>query len=225
MDVARALLAVVLPMRCVVCGRGEELLCSECRAGLLVLRGTLCARCGAPTAWPVERCGECAGRRLSFASARAAIGYDAAGRALVSAWKERGIGRVAVLAADLVTATVPKPPVEALTFVPGEGDRVGWRGVNTAEELARALGRRWELPVERLLERTRRVRPQRGLTRAERRANIRAAFRAHGAPPPPAVGLVDDVYTTGATVSVAARALKAAGARRVHVVTFARAVR
>ena len=224
MDVGRALLAVVLPERCLVCGRGEELLCPECRAGLLVLRGALCARCGAPTAWPVERCGECAGRRPSFASARAAIGYDAAGRALVSAWKERGIGRVAVLAADLVAASVPKPPVEALTFVPGEGDRVGWRGVNTAEELARALGRRWELPVEMLLERTRRVRPQRGLTRAERRANIRAAFRARGAPPP-AVGLVDDVYTTGATVSVAARALKPAGARRVHVVTFARAVR
>jgi predicted amidophosphoribosyltransferase len=225
MDVARALLAVVLPERCLVCGRGEELLCSGCRAGLLVLRGALCARCGAPTAWPVERCGECAGRRLSFASARAAIGYDAAGRALVSAWKERGIGRVSILAAGLVTATVPKPPVEALTFVPGEDDRVGWRGVNTAQELAGALGKRWELPVEKLLERTRRVRPQRGLTRAERRANIRAAFRARGAAPPRAVGLVDDVYTTGATVSVAARALKAAGARRVHVVTFARAVR
>jgi predicted amidophosphoribosyltransferase len=224
MDVARALLAVVLPERCLACGRGEELLCPACRAGLLVLRGALCGRCGAPTAWPVERCGECAGRRLSFASARAAIGYDAAGRTLVSAWKERGIGRVAVLAAELVAAAVPRPAVEALTFVPGEGDRVGWRGVNTAEALARALRARWDLPVERLLDRTRRVRPQRGLTKAERRANIRAAFRSRGAAPR-TVCLVDDVYTTGATVSVAARALKAAGARRVHVVTFARAVR
>jgi predicted amidophosphoribosyltransferase len=224
MDVTRALLAVVLPERCLACGRGEELLCPACRAGLLVLRGTRCARCGAPTAWPVERCGECAGRRLSFASARAAIAYDAAGRALVSAWKERGIGRVAGLAADLVAATVPRPPVDALAFVPGEGDRVGWRGVNTAEELARALGRRWELPVERLLARTRRVRPQRGLTRAQRRANIQAAFHAAGAAPR-AVALVDDVYTTGATVSAAARGLKVAGARRVHVITLARSIR
>jgi predicted amidophosphoribosyltransferase len=224
MDVARALLAVVLPERCLACGRGEELLCPACRAGLLVLRGALCGRCGAPTAWPVERCGECAGRRLSFASARAAIGYDAAGRTLVSDWKERGIGRVAVLAAELVAATVPRPAVEVLTFVPGEGDRVGWRGVNTAEALARALGGPWDLPVERLLDRTRRVRPQRGLTKAERHANIRAAFRSRGAAPR-TVCLADDVYTTGATVSVAARALKAAGARRVHVVTFARAVR
>jgi predicted amidophosphoribosyltransferase len=224
MDVGRALLGVVLPERCLVCGRGEELLCPDCRASLLVLRGTLCARCGAPTAWPVERCGECAGRRLSFASARAAVAYDAAARALVSAWKERGIGRVAGLAAELVAATVPRPPVEGLAFVPGEGDRVGWRGVNTAEELASALSRRWALPVASLLARTRRVRPQRGLSRSDRRANIRAAFRPCG-DPPRAVGLVDDVYTTGATVGAAARELRRAGARAVHVVTFARAVR
>jgi predicted amidophosphoribosyltransferase len=224
MDVGHALLAVVLPERCLVCGLGDELLCPACRAGLLVLRGTVCARCGAPTAWPVERCGECAGRRLSFASARAAVAYDAAARALVSAWKERGIGRVTALAAELVARTVPRPQVDTLTFVPADGDRAAWRGANTAEELAGALGRRWELPVQGLLARTRSVRPQRGLTRAQRHANIRAAFRAVGAAPR-AVGLVDDVYTTGATVSVAALALKTAGARRVHVVTLARAVR
>jgi predicted amidophosphoribosyltransferase len=101
---------------------------------------------------------------------------------------------------------------------------VGWRGLNTAEELARALGARWDLPVRRLLVRARGARPQRGLSRAERRANIRAAFRGAGASPP-AVGLVDDVYTTGSTVSAAARELRAAGARRVHVVTFARSLR
>jgi predicted amidophosphoribosyltransferase len=78
--------------------------------------------------------------------------------------------------------------------------------------------------VRPLLVRARRVRPQRGLTRAERRANIRTAFRARGEPPR-AVALVDDVYTTGATVGAGARELKRAGARTVHVVTFARAVR
>ena len=177
MDVGRAVLGLVLPERCLACGRGEELLCAECRRGLLVLRGTLCARCGCPTAWPVERCGECAGRRLAFASARSAVAYDAAARALVSAWKERGIARIAGLAAELVAETVPKPPVEALAFIPGEGDRVGWRGANPARELAGALAGRWGLPVVPLLARTRSARPQRGPHEAERRANIRAAFR------------------------------------------------
>jgi predicted amidophosphoribosyltransferase len=81
----------------------------------------------------------------------------------------------------------------------------------------------WDLPVAELLARTRHVQPQRGLTRGQRRHNVRGAFRAGRAPA--SVALVDDVYTTGATVAVAATELRRAGARAVHVVTFARAVR
>ena len=224
MGLAAALLGLLLPERCVACGCGELLLCEDCRDQLLVLRGTLCARCGCPTAWPVERCGECAGRQLAFVSARAAVAYDGPARALVSAWKERGLRRAGGLAAKLVAETVPRPPVEALTFVPGEGDRVAWRGLNTAEELARSLAAPWRLPVEPLLVRVRSVRPQRGLPRTARAANVRGSFRA-SAGVPPSVALVDDVYTTGATAHTAARELKRGGARSVHVVAFARAIR
>lgn len=219
-----AIVDLFLPERCLACGGGDALLCAACRASLLLLGGTLCARCGCPTAWPVERCGECAGRRIAFASARAAVAYDATARALVAAWKERGLRRVGGLAAELVVNVVPRPRVDALTFVPAEGDRAGWRGLNTAEELARALGARWELPVEPYLARAGRVRRQRGLSRAERRMNVRSAFRPAGRAPR-ALGLVDDVYTTGATAAAAARELKRTGARAVHVVTFARSVR
>jgi predicted amidophosphoribosyltransferase len=224
MGLADAVLGLLLPERCVACGAGELLLCDACRGELLVLRGTLCARCGCPTAWPVERCGECAGRRLAFASARAAVAYDGPARALVSAWKERGLRRAGGLAAELVAETVPRPPVEALTFVPGEGDRVAWRGLNTAEELARSLAAPWQLPVEPLLERVRSVRPQRGLPRTARAANVRGSFRARRTVPR-TVALVDDVYTTGATAAAAARELRRLGARSVHVVAFARAIR
>jgi predicted amidophosphoribosyltransferase len=215
---------LLLPQRCVVCGRGEEsLLCALCRAGLIRLRGTVCARCGAPTAWPVERCGECAGRRLAFASARAAVAYDATARALVAAWKERGLRRLGSDAADLVVQVVPPPRAEALTWVPADADRSRWRGLSTAEALARELAERWELPVVSVLERMRPIRRQRGLSRAARRANVRDAF--HAGTPPALVAVVDDVYTTGATVDAVARALVRAGAHRVEVVTFARAVR
>ena len=88
----------------------------------------------------------------------------------------------------------------------------------------RASGDRWELPVARLLERTRRVGRQRGLTRTERRANVSKAFRAT-ADAPACVCLVDDVYTTGSTVLAAATELRRAGAAEVHVVAFARVVR
>ena len=216
---------LLLPQRCVVCrtgGAGQ--LCASCRERLPRLTGPLCARCGAPTAWPVARCAECAGRRLAFASARAAVEYDDAVRALVSAWKDRGLRRLAREAAELVAETVPRPGVEALTFVPPDGDRSVKRGHHPAERLAAGLAERWQLELVPLLRRTREVRPQRGLPLVDRRRNVRGAFRARRKAPA-TVALVDDVYTSGATVAAAASELRAAGARRVEVVTFARVVR
>jgi predicted amidophosphoribosyltransferase len=219
-----AVLAILLPQRCLVCRRPGEPLCGACKDGLQRIPPPWCERCGAPTAWPVGRCGECAGRRLAFASARAAVLYDEATRGLIAAWKERGLRHVAAIAAGLVVETVPRPDVEALTFVPPDGDRSLERGHHPAEKLARELGRRWELPTMALLARTRQLPRQAGLPLAERRRNVRGAF-APAASSPAVLCLVDDVYTSGATAAAAATALRKAGARRIHVVTLARAVR
>jgi ComF family protein len=221
---ALRLLDLVFPRRCVACGRGEELVCDDCRALLRRLDGTLCARCGSPTAWPVARCRECAGRRLSFASARAAIAYEGPARPLVAGWKDRGLRLLAREFAGLVAEVVPRPPVEALTFIPGDPERSLKRAQNPAEALAHQLGRRWALPVERFLSRREPTKPQRGLSREQRRKNVRGSF-AVVAQPPVEVALVDDVYTTGATVATAATELRRAGARSVHVIAFARTVR
>ena len=216
------MLDLLLPQRCVVCERGGSQLCAECRDELQRLEPPLCARCGAPTAWPVERCKECAGRRIAFATARAAVAYDDAARRLVHAWKERGLRRLAVETAALVAERLPPPEVEALTFVPSDRTRRSERGHNPAERLAQELAALWELPCVPLLTRTRGGR-QRGGSVVERRS-VRGAFRATTAAPR-RVALVDDVYTTGATASAASTALRAAGARRVDVVTFARTLR
>jgi competence protein ComFC len=215
-------LDLLLPRRCVVCGCGGTQLCAACREELPRIEPPLCARCGAPTAWPVERCRECAGRRLAFASARAAVGYDAAARRLVHAWKERGLRRLAGETAELVAARVPSPEVEALTFVPADRGRQLERGHNPAERLALELAALWELPCLPLLERTRGGR-QRGSSAVERRT-VRGSFRATKAAPR-TVALIDDVYTTGATAAAASSALRAAGARRVEAIAFARALR
>src|SRR6266550_6186727 len=216
------MLDLLLPQRCVVCGCGGRQLCAGCRDELQRIEPPLCARCGAPTAWPVERCRECAGRRLGFASARAAVGYDAAARRLVHAWKERGLRRLAAEAAQLVAERLPPPEVEALTFVPAERWRRLERGHNPAERLALELAAHWELPCLSLLERTRGGR-QRGSSATERRT-VRGAFRARSAAPR-TVAVIDDVYTTGATAAAVASALRAAGARRVEAIAFARALR
>lgn len=218
------LLDLLLPQRCAGCSARADGLCAGCRALLVRLDGPCCARCGGPTAWPVARCCECAGRRIAFAEARAAVAYDRVVRRLVAGWKERGLRRVAALAAGLVAEVVPRPDAAALAWVPPDRDRGLERGHSTARGLARELARAWELEPAPLLERTRAAPRQRGLTRSERRRNVVGAFRARGTPPR-RVCLVDDVYTTGATVSAAASALRAAGAREVVVVTFARTLR
>ena len=217
-------LDLLLPVRCAVCAAGGEQLCAGCRERLPVLQPPLCERCGAPTAWPVTRCRECSGRRLAFASARAAVEYDDRVRRLVAAWKERGLRRLAAEAADAIAMAVEPPGVSALTYVPPDRERVLQRGHHPAQRLALELGRRWELPVRDLVGRTRSVPHQRGLSRAERRRNVAGAFRPAGGAPG-RVALVDDVYTSGATVAAAASALRKGGARRVEVVTFARVVR
>jgi ComF family protein len=171
----------------------------------------------------VERCSECGGRRLAFTRARAAVAYDDPVRRIVAAWKERGLRRLTVWAAGVVVETLAPVAADCVTFVPPDRERVLQRGHHPAESLARELARSWGLEATALLQRIRRVRPQRGLSRAERRRNVSGAFEAR--PPPASVLLVDDVYTTGATVHAAASALRRAGARRVEVVTFARAIR
>jgi len=217
-------LDLLLPQRCLGCGRHGDQLCCACVGRLPRLEPPFCERCGAPTAWPVARCRECAGRRLAFASATAALAYEGDVRAFVSAWKERGLRRLAALAGEIVAEAVARPNALALAFVPADPSRGTKRGHHPAERLAHELGTRWELPVARLLDRPKPVRPQRGLRLSQRRRNVAGAFRPAGSSPA-RVALVDDVYTSGATANAAASALRAAGARRVTVVTFARAVR
>jgi len=152
------------------------------------------------------------------------VAYDEPVPQLVGAWKERGLRRLARLAAEIVTQTIAEPDVSGLAYVPGDPDRRLKRGHHAAERLARELGDAWGVPVLALLGRSAGSSRQRGLAQAERRRNVAGAFRAT-ARSPARVALVDDVYTTGATVNAAASALRQSGARRVEVVTFARTIR
>ena len=218
------MLDLLLPQRCLVCSLPGAQVCDGCTAALRRIEPPLCARCGAPTAWPVQRCGECAGRRLAFAQARAVLVYDDPLRQVVVAWKERGLRRLAAWAAAVVRDSLARPDVACVAFVPGDPDRRLKRGHHAAERLATELAAEWELPLRPLLTRARGSPRQRGLTQHERRRNVAGAFLAHGRVPA-RVTLVDDVYTTGATANAAASALRKGGAYNVEVVTLARTIR
>lgn len=139
-------------------------------------------------------------------------------------WKERGLEQLAVVAAELVAEVVPVPDVDLLLPVPADPERALERGRVAQAGLARALGARWDLPVAEPLRRVRALPRQRGLALAERRRNVRDSVGVSDEVPR-SVCVVDDVYTSGATADACGTALRRAGARRVEVVTFARAVR
>jgi predicted amidophosphoribosyltransferase len=219
-----ALLDLLLPERCAVCERPGEALCEPCRDGLLRLSPPVCERCGSPGAWPVRRCAECSGRRLAFARARSALVYDERARTFVRSWKERGRRELAAEAAALVAEGIARPAVDVLTAVPGDPERALKRGDVPPRALAEELAALWSLPCAALLRRTRALQPQRGLSLAERRRNVRDALAVTGEAPR-RVCVIDDVYTSGATANACAAALRAAGARHVEVITLARAVR
>ncbi len=174
------------------------------------------------------RCGDVSSARGGGSPSRrreAAVVYETRARAFVSSWKERGRRDLAAAAAGLVVEAFPIPPAVALVPVPADPDRRARRGPSAVDALARALATAWGgAELRPLLTRRPRRTRQRGLSLAARRANVRGAFVARG-PVPPAVCLVDDVYTTGSTVDACAAALRRAGAARVDVVTFARAIR
>jgi predicted amidophosphoribosyltransferase len=112
-----------------------------------------------------------------------------------------------------------------LVPVPVHPGRMRKTGLNQAAGIAGSLARATALPLADLLERDRDSTPQVGLARRERLVNARRSAAAKREPPRGRLVLVDDVYTTGATLDACARALIEAGAEDVVAVTFARALR
>jgi ComF family protein len=148
-------------------------------------------------------------------------------RDAIHALKYGGLPRIAD---DLAATMAPLCPAtnepSALIPIPLAPKRARQRGYNQAEVLAAALARRWRTPVVLdVLIRRRETPTQTALTPETRLANVAGAFatRHDERLPSSALMLIDDVFTTGATLAEAARALEQAGATKVYGVTFARA--
>jgi ComF family protein len=227
-SIADRLISLLVPPLCLGC-RGPErpglVVCDRCRSGLIRLGDPRCGCCGAPVVTSGPRCPECRGRDLAFTTAWAPFAYEATARALVGALKQRGATQgAAFMGAEIATRAPPGLVGGTLVPVPAHPGRRRRTGMNQAAWLAGSLGRRLGLPMVAVLERAGTA-PQVGLARRERLLNARGSVRARLRPPRGRLVLVDDVYTTGATLDACARALLEAGAEDVVAVTFARALR
>lgn len=219
----------MLPGECLTCrgpaGPGDPLVCPLCQSRWRSLPHPQCERCGQPLSGVASGCRVCAAWPEEMGRARSAVWFDDAARPAVHQLKYGGWWRVAEPMARLVARLDPCGEKGVLVPVPLAAARARLRGYNQAERLARALSNLTGLPLrDDLLSRTRETRTQTALAPEARRANVSGAFRAEGVPSGIRLILVDDVFTTGATLLEAATALREAGAGRVESVTFARAV-
>jgi ComF family protein len=235
-----AALALVYPQACAVCAasvesRHDGVACASCwrSTRLFAEKDTLCWKCGLFTEAAVSqdrrmsiRCGECDDD--VFTAARACGFYDGALRASVLELKRQP--HVASRLARLMLATQQRPPLSSANLiipVPLHSERERERGFNQAALLARELARLSQLPLDEhsVVRRVHTERHRAGMDARARRESVAEAFAIRH--PELVAGqrvlLVDDVFTTGATVSACAAALKDAGAEEVLVLTIARA--
>lgn len=218
----------LLPGACLACGEdagpADPLICPLCQSRWRRLPEPQCVRCGQPSLLDGDPCRFCAGWPVELVRARSAVWLDEGARRAVHTLKYGGWWRVAEPLAGTMRGLVAAGPGVTLVPVPLSPGRVRRRGYNQAERLARALARvMGGRVVPGLLVRTRHTATQTALSPEERRANIAAAFGVAGRVAGRVV-LVDDVLTTGATLSEAALTLAKAGAKTVEAVTFARAL-
>jgi ComF family protein len=239
------LLELLFPSPCPGCGRPGTAgsFCGPCATVVELLPSRRCTLCAEPLPPPLavgaggplvlpgelpegrgERCASCARHPPAFSRALVPFAHGGAVADAIHRLKYRGRREVARSLAALVVppAAVHLAGATALAPIPLHPARRRERGYDQALLLAREAARLARVPLApNLLTRARSTRPQVGLSRAERIANVAGAFSAR--PCSGRVVLVDDVLTTGATASAAASALLVAGADEVFLLAVARA--
>lgn len=231
-----ALSSLFYPATCVVCSgdvERPEYLCESCRSRAPRITSPFCAKCSEPFSGAITQtfsCANCSHRTLHFDSAVAAYRSRGLVRKLVHEFKYGHQRHLRHPLAEWLRETMNDSRLRGRRFdlivpVPLHPARERERGFNQATLLAELLARQVAVPLRAVLERIRYTMTQTAYDRAERMENLRDAFRLrknmnvrelH-------VLLIDDVLTTGSTLSECARVLKEAGALSVHAATAARA--
>ena len=236
---AQWLLNLLFPKECAGCGSSlpfdnRDYLCDPCARGIFWISPPVCERCGRPlfgSVRPPVVCPRCRAAPPDFDRARAVFAFRDAAQAFVLKYKYAGCPYLALPASrwlkEAGESVLSWEDYDALVPVPLHPRKARERGFNQSELLAAGLSRFCGVPLaQRKLARSRYTKTQTRLDVAERRENMRRAFRVAtpGYFRGKSVLLIDDVHTTGATVNECARVLKADGAERVDVLTLARAI-
>jgi ComF family protein len=236
-ETLRDITDVIFPPRCLGCAEILQHLhlqtfCNSCREKIKFISGSHCPACGMPffdSSAPNHLCGNCLENKPSFTLARAMASYETLILDAIHQFKygfDISTGSaLALFMADYCYPDFNFTDYSVIIPVPLHIERLRERGFNQSMILAKAIGKKYKISVNfSLLKRNKSTLKQTGLDKIQRQNNIRDAFtvtenaKAKGKN----IILIDDVYTTGATINQCAKTLIKAGAGNVSVLTLAR---
>src|ERR1043166_2121219 len=236
LDLVGAVASLLYPPVCAICSAnvsaGEQL-CSDCEAKLVPIVPPFCAKCSEPFSGAISAtftCANCGHRTLHFDAAVAAYRSRGIVRRVLLEFKYHKQIHLRHLAARWLFAALDDERLRSRSFdvivpVPLHPARERERGFNQSALLAELLSAKMSIKTIPVLERIRYTTTQTAFDRAERMQNLHGAFRLrkNADVRELRVLLIDDILTTGSTLSECARVLKKAGAHSIHAVTAARA--
>jgi ComF family protein len=228
---------VIFPPKCLGCAEilypnGRQLFCPDCKEKIKFITGSLCPVCGTTFSDSPAKshlCGNCIENKTYYSCARAVFSYETIILDAIHQFKygnNISIGdQLASFMADFSFPDIDFSDYSLIIPVPLHIKRLRERGFNQSLILARALAKKWHIPVNfSLLKRHKLTLTQTGLHKTERKQNIKGAFEVSSKREIAGkkIILVDDVYTTGATINECAKTLIKSGAQKVTVLTLAR---
>ncbi len=226
MCLLHALIDILLPSRCVSCDKpvsfSRRNLCEGCEGAIVPVRNP-CPVCGVPNEG--DTCRICSERAVYFARHVSVSLYDGPLRRSVRAYKFRGLRRLKDHLGTLAVRELRSReiPFDLVTFVPMNRRKKKKRGYNHSELIAGHIAAAFRKPLVRLFREASRSEIQKGLSLGDRFINAIDRFEVTGSVR--AAGknilIVDDVFTTGATLNECARTLKEAGAVKTCALTIA----
>ena len=208
-------------------------LCNTCMKDLHWITGRSCAICGKALSdtYDGRICYDCMGGHHAFDRGISAVEYGNAERAMMMDFKYGGRSYMARHLGEIMydRLMLEDWDIDAITSVPAHVSGIRERGYDQSELLAKEISRRAGIPYRKLLKRTRETGPLKKMSRGERFAALDGAFglidpagiRESKGLKTDNILIVDDIYTTGATVDACAKVLKESIARKVYVLTFA----
>jgi ComF family protein len=222
---ARTTLDWLFPPTCLGCGKEGVFICPECFSKIKLIPRDVCNFCGSYTS-KKGKCPNCDGKVLPYAGFRAFAYYDGVVRKAVHHLKYQNDLTIGRYLAGLLQMVYDRTgwEVDLIVPIPISEQKRTERGYNQSERLAKPLSEFLEIPFSNdALIRINEISSQVGLNKEQRRENVRQAFLAKTNPVKgKKVLLVDDVFTSGATMEAAADELKGAGASQVYCLTVAK---